>query len=231
MQKTIESIKNQTFTNFEVWILDANSPLETQNYLNNLEKPFFYQSSNDNGIYDAMNKGITLSKGKWLYFLGTEDVFFNDTVLEYIFNDLSLEKETIVAGKIVYQGKKKPFIHSKNKMVKEVSWSNSMWIRNGLHHQGTFYKKALFKNKKYDLKYKILSDYWFNLYLFKNKVKCKIIDIIIAKCNSDGVSKSGSWSIYQEEINLKKSLSSLFFKPFFYIVAVLKYISRKIIND
>ena len=151
IRDTIESVKSQTYKNIEYIIVDGKSIDNTLGIVNEYHETVDKViCEKDSGIYDAMNKGITLSKGKWLYFLGTEDVFFNDTVLEYIFNDLSLEKETIVAGKIVYQGKKKPFIHSKNKMVKEVSWSNSMWIRNGLHHQGTLYKKALFKNKKND---------------------------------------------------------------------------------
>ena len=116
-------------------------------------------------------------------------------------------------------------------MIKTPFWSFSMWIRNGLHHQGTFYKKTLFKDKKYPLKYRTLSDYWLNLYLYKNKIPCKIIETIIAKCNSDGVSKTGSWSIYKEEVDLKTSLSSVFFSPFFYIIAYMKFLSRKTIND
>jgi putative colanic acid biosynthesis glycosyltransferase len=106
-----------------------------------------------------------------------------------------------------------------------------MWIRNGLHHQGTFYRKVLFTNKKYDLKYKTLSDYWFNLHVYKTKESCNLIDVIISKCNSEGVSKSGDWSLYQEEVYLKTALSSAFFSPFFYIIAFMKFVSRKIIND
>ena len=45
------SIKNQIFKDFEVWIMDGNSSIETQNYLNKLEAPFFYHSQKDKGIY------------------------------------------------------------------------------------------------------------------------------------------------------------------------------------
>ena len=211
--------------------MDGGSAIETQDYLNNLEKPFFYQSRVDKGIYDAMNKGVSLSKGDWFYFLGVDDVFYNDTILDEFAKHSSIGNESIIAGKIMYEGDTKPFIHSKNKMVKDIFWSHSMWIRNGLHHQGTFYKRELFAKRKYSLKFNTLSDYWFNLCLFKQKKKCKIIDLIIAKCNSDGVSKSGNWSIYKEEINLKVDLSSSILKPFFYIIASLKFLSRKIVND
>ena len=80
LQESIKSIKNQTFKDFEVWIIDGGSSLETQNYLNLLEKPFFYQSRLDKGVYDAMNNGVELAKGKWLYFLGSGDVLHNKNI-------------------------------------------------------------------------------------------------------------------------------------------------------
>jgi glycosyltransferase involved in cell wall biosynthesis len=231
LQKSIESIQLQSFKDFEVWVIDGDSSAETQDYLRSLKAPFFYQTAKDTGIYDAMNKGVFLSKGEWLYFLGTGDVFYNKNVLNQVFENSLHENIGLIAGKIIYEGETKPFIYSKEKMVKNVSWSSFMWIRNGLHHQGTFYRNTLFTNSKYCLKYKILSDYWFNLYLYKNKETCTLIDVLIAECNSDGVSKSGRWSIYQEEVQLKTDLSSPFFRPFFYSIAVVKFLSRKMVND
>lgn len=231
MQKTIISIKAQTFSNLEVWIIDGYSSKDTQEYLTNLEAPFFYQSEKDNGIYDAMNKGISLSKGEWLYFLGAGDKLYNELVLKDCFSKLVSDSINLIAGNIVYKGNSKPFVYSKNKMTKKPSWSNAMWIRNGLHHQGTFYRKSLFENALYDLKYKILSDYWLNLYLYKEDEMCEIMGMTIAECNSDGVSKSGSWSLYKEEVDFKTDLTSLFLKPIFYIIAFTKFLSRKIVND
>ena len=229
--KTVESIQKQSFKNFEVWIMDGGSSLETQNYLGNLEKPFYYQSRVDKGIYDAMNKGISLAKGEWLYFLGSGDVFFDDTVLSSIFEDKASISEDIIAGKVVYEGAISAFVYNAKKKVKEADWSRFMWIRNGLHHQSTFYKKELFDSLIYQLKYPVLADYWLNLYLYKKGFTCKIINNVVAKCNSDGVSKSGDWSIYQEEIQLKIDLSSLTFKPFCYTIAKIKYLFRKSLNE
>lgn len=231
LQKTIESIQFQVFTNYEVWIIDGNSSQETQHYLHSLKPPFQFISEKDTGIYDAMNKGISLSKGEWIYFLGSGDVLFNKYVLTTIFENIENEIATIVAGKILYEGNTQPFIYSKNKLLKSPSWSFLMWIRNGLHHQGTFYRKELFKDQLYDLRYKILSDYHFNLSLYLKSEKCKISKVVISKCNSEGVSKSGNWSIYQEEINLKTSLSFRCFYPIFYGIALTKFILRKIVEN
>jgi len=76
-----------------------------------------------------------------------------------------------------------------------------------------------------------LSDYWFHIYLYKKKIPCEILDLLITTCNSDGVSKKGQWKIYQEEISLKTNLSSVYLAPVFYILSLIKYVLRKIINE
>jgi putative colanic acid biosynthesis glycosyltransferase len=178
-----------------------------------------------------MNKGIIRSTGTWLYFLGSGDLLENNTVLESIFTISYADAISLISGKIIYEGKTIPFIYKKSKITKTPSWNLSMWIRNGLHHQGTFYKKELFKEAKYSLKYPIFADYWFHILLYKNNFKCIISNVLIAQCNSDGVSKVGDWSSYKEEIKLKTAISSILLFPFFYILAAVKYFSRQIIND
>lgn len=177
-----------------------------------------------------MNKGIKLAKGSWLYFLGSDDVLNNTIVLNAIFSTKIPENISLIAGKIIYDGNGKPFIYSKNKNIKTPSWSFSIWLRNCLHHQGTFYKKDVFLKNNYSLKYVILSDYWFNILLFKRKTKCYLLDLVIAKCNPNGVSKSGNWKTYKEEVAIKVNNSSLFFVPLFYTIVFVKIVLRKFVN-
>jgi glycosyltransferase involved in cell wall biosynthesis len=229
--RTVNSLQKQCYKNVEIWIIDGESKDGSINFLRELDEHFNFISEKDNGLYDAMNKGISLSKGKWLYFLGSGDILLNENVLEEVFKNPIKEDEFIIAGKVLYSGNTKPFIYSKNKLEKKPSWSFAIWLRNGLHHQGTFYRKDVFLENKYNLKYKTLSDYWFNLFLFNKKMKCKILDITISECNSDGVSKLGGWKLYKEEVNLKTNQSSILFSPIFYTISIIKYLLRKIIND
>ncbi|MBT7135606.1 MAG: glycosyltransferase [Polaribacter sp.] len=226
---TIQSIQNQTLKDFEVWIIDGNSSEQTQEYLKTQLPPFYFLSEKDDGIYDAMNKGILKSKGEWLFFLGSGDVFSNDAVLANVFSSIN-KGYSLVSGKIIYSGNTRPFIYSKRKTLKKPTWSSAMWLKNGLHHQGTFYRRKLFLETTYNLTYKILSDYWFHVYLYKKKIPCQIVDLLITNCNSDGVSKKGQWKIYQEEISLKTDLSSVYLAPLFYILSIIKYSLRKMIN-
>ncbi len=212
-------------------IIDGDSNAETLSYLKELKFPFHFFSKKDKGIYDAMNKGVALSKGEWLYFLGSGDKLYDNAVLKSVFSKSISKKFSLIAGSVIYEGNTKPFIYSKKKFIKNPSWSFLIWLRNGLHHQGTFYRKELFLKNNYNLDYKILSDYWFNIMLFKKNKKCYITKSIISKCNSDGVSKTGSWENYKEEINLKVNHSSFLLFPLFYSLSILKKGLRKIINE
>lgn len=228
LQKSIESIQKQLFTNYEVWIVDGKSEEKTLVYLSTLQFPFQFISEKDNGIYDAMNKGIQLAKGEWLYFLGSGDVLYDNNVLNNIFSIKTYHNHKILSGKVLYEGENSPFIYNKNKREKEPSWSFLMWIRNGLHHQGTFYNKEIFEQNLYDANYKVFSDYWLNLLLFKKELSCKMLSYRIAICDSNGLSKKGDWKNYKEEIGLKREFSSVFVQPFFYLVSIVKFTFSKL---
>jgi hypothetical protein len=175
-----------------------------------------------------MNKGILRSKGDWICFLGSGDKLSSITILNDIFESSISKKFDMISGKILYQGDTNPFIYNKNKRLKTPSWSFLMWLRNGLHHQGTFYKKELFLKQMYRLEYPVLSDYWFHLFLYKQQKKCYLTSNLIAICNSDGVSKKGSWTLYKEELELKINSSSMLFLPIFYSIIIMKYLMQKL---
>ncbi|MCF6347550.1 MAG: glycosyltransferase [Flavobacteriaceae bacterium] len=222
------SIQDQSFKNFEVWIIDGGSSDNTVKFLQSLKDPFHWISEPDKGVYDAMNKGIALSKGQWLYFLGADDSLFNPTTLSSIFSKPIPHEKQMIIGRIKYDLKTNDNVYTHNNEGLIVSsWSKKLWIKNALHHQAVFYKKILFSNLKYDLKYHILADHALNLQLYKKKVDAKIIDTIISICGTDGQSKKYHWKMYKEEIDLKVAVSSYFFKPIFVIIGYIKYLLKK----
>ena len=192
-----------------------------------LEKPFHFISEKVNGIYDAMNKGISLSKGKWLYFLGADDTLKNSTVLEEVSKKLQSDVD-VVSGKIQYQFSDSDSRQiQKNNGIFSSKWSTQIWIKNILHHQATFYQRNVFLNNQYNTNYQVLADYEFNLKMFKNKKKVKIISNNIAYCSSKGISKKYRWSMYKEEILFKTKATSIFLWPLFFMISLSKYISKK----
>lgn len=182
LRRCLDSIIRQNFTDFEVLIMDALSSDNTLKIARNYRDPRIkIYSEKDTGIYDAMNKGIKVSNGKWLYFLGSDDYLYNDSVLSSIHTHIENMTPDVIYGNVVspifsgkYNGK-----YDYAKIYKE-----------NICHQAIFFKKQLFdKIGPFNLKYKILADYDHNLKWFLNK-KTKIVYIpdVIANYDSKGIS-------------------------------------------
>jgi len=215
----IDSIKKQTFLDYEVWIIDGDSTDGTKDFLQTLQAPFFWKSEKDTGIYNAMNKGVSFAKGDWLYFLGADDQLVKPSTLQEIF-DLNIPKNTMLLfGKVI--------IDPKKNRIKSPSWNFSMWIRNGVHHQGTFYKKELFIHHSYDETYQILADYNLNLQLYQERKKYFLIDTTVAICSKEGISSQIKWKMYQEEQQLKTAKTAFILAPVFQLLIICKYLIKK----
>lgn len=193
-----------------------------------LAPPFFYISEEDEGIYDAMNKGIGRSKGIWLYFLGADDKLCSSNTLEKVSSELD-DNFTIVSGAIQYDfDTNDSYFVKKQKGLFVSKWSSKLWVKNTVHHQATFYNKKVFKEGVYNTTYKILADYAFNLLLYVKKMRVKNIDTTVALCKTGGTSKNYTWKLYKEEIHFKTALSSKLLQPLFFKIAFLKFVLKKI---
>jgi glycosyltransferase involved in cell wall biosynthesis len=142
-------------------------------------------SEKDSGIYDAMNKGIDASKGKWLYFLGSDDYLFHDNVLRLIYKQVYNKDLDVIYGNILnplYDGKY------------DGTFSYAKILKKNICHQAIFFRKSLFEQTGYfNLKYKILADYDHNLKWFlSKKYKIEYIDEIIAYFSADGYSTTSN---------------------------------------
>lgn len=209
-----------------MWIVDGDSTDGTKDFLKTLNSPFKFISEKDDGIYEAMNKGVSRSKGNWLFFMGDDDCLFSNEVLQIIGEQLH-DYLDILSGKIQYRTKDLDSQYiKKNHGVFISTWSNRLWIKNTVHHQSTFYNKSLFESNKFNTSYKVLADYDFNLKVFKSKPIIKTIDVFVSSCGTNGLSKKFTWRLYKEEIDLKTKASSIIFKPLFFVLGFFKYILK-----
>ncbi len=82
LERTLKSVAGQSYTDYEHYVVDGNSTDGTVELLKNFENPRLkFVSEPDSGIYDAMNKGMSLTSGKYLIFLNAGDTFHNSEVL------------------------------------------------------------------------------------------------------------------------------------------------------
>jgi glycosyltransferase involved in cell wall biosynthesis len=178
----INSVINQPYLNFELIIIDGNSNDNTVKIIEEYGAAIsYFISEPDNGIYDAMNKGIKAAKGDWLFFLGADDTL-NKHVLQQIFEEKTIDPAIqLVYGKINILGTNK---------TQGVATNYINLIENNIPHQAIFYHKTIFSTiTGYNVQYKILADYYLNLKIFEQGLfKTTFVDTAIVTFNSKGLS-------------------------------------------
>jgi glycosyltransferase involved in cell wall biosynthesis len=184
---SLESILNQTYRNYEVLVIDGRSIDRTMEIVmaySSRISSLKWISETDNGIYDAMNKGVGLARGEWLYFLGSDDTLYDSHVLENIFT-IPLPKDTIL---IYGRAHIIP-----DDFITSINFSFERLMKYNICHQAIFYSRNVFKARQYNIQYKVLSDWDFNLTLFANypakSIRC--YDVIVCTYSNKG--KSASW--------------------------------------
>lgn len=192
IQKTIESVLIQDFTDFEYIIIDGNSNDETLNIIKSFEElfakkniSFKYISEKDKGIYDAWNKGLDVAEGKWISFLGSDDTYIPGALKLY---DQEINKN---AKSINYISSKIELIEEKGTVL-QVIGKPFVWkkiVRNmDIAQVGSFHKRELFKSVgKFSTEYKIVGDLDFYIRC-RNHIQPAYFNQVTAKMQNGGVS-------------------------------------------
>ena len=195
LKKTIDSIINQTYKEFEYIVIDGNSNDGSKEVIKMREaKITYWISESDTGIYNAMNKGITKANGKYLLFLNSGDYFTDNTVLQNVVKQLN--DEDIVYGDMIID---------RNGILEKASSDSPLlfeeMIRGTLWHPVSFIKKELFnKYGLYNEAYKIISDYDFFLKtIYVYKASTKHIPVYVSVFNTDGIGSSTKHHALQQK--------------------------------
>ncbi len=217
IEDTIQSVVNQSFEDYEYIIVDGASTDRTKEIIESyLDKIAQYISEPDKGIYDAMNKGLELAKGDWIYFLGADDVLFSKNTLQNIF-DKEPKNADVIYGDVLF---KQSNIRYDGEFDAEKLRSKSPC------HQAVFYRKELYDiYGKFEIKYKTTADYVLHVKTFCGGAVWQYINEIVALYNETGASYSQKDTNYLHdsfEIRLsgfagrvsKKSLARIFLSSF-----------------
>lgn len=204
LEKTCQSVVNQTWQDFEWIVVDGGSNDETQKiwdkYKHRIDK---FVSEPDNGIYDAMNKGINLANGKFLNFLNAGDYYFYNDVLKDVFENKTYSSEVLYGNVCILRRD----IFSNYIMCMPENLTKEFLYFSTLGHQATFISKVLFeKYGLYDDKLAIASDYKKWLEFLNNKVKFQYLPYTIINFNLEGISCSEKTRhiSYKERIKIIK---------------------------
>lgn len=216
LKKTVQNILDLEYTEFEHIIIDGGSGIETETFLkkcNNLYNKkrinFKWISEPDEGIYDAMNKGISMANGEWLNFMNAGDIFESETVLDKVIPYLKNNK-TIVYG-------------NKQQNHKIINSLPLKYLKVGIImacHQSMFFNKYLLgKELFYDTQYKIYADYELvNRIYKKDPLLVAHMDIEVSIFQGGGISESISYQKRKDKFKIVYKTYGVFgiFRTYFF---------------
>ncbi|WP_316846608.1 glycosyltransferase family 2 protein [Pedobacter psychrodurus] len=184
LEKTIESVINQTHNDIEYLIIDGGSNDGSVEIIKQYaEKINYYVSEKDGGIYNAMNKGINKATGDYFLFINSGDSLIDSNILTEIMSENRVE-DLIYGNLLLFDAEKQWTWNLPDKLTFRDFYNST------IPHPGTFIKRELFnKVGLYDETLKIVSDWkFFLLALTKYSASYVHINKIITKYSYDGIS-------------------------------------------
>lgn len=202
IEKTIQSVLEQTYPDIEYIIVDGKSKDNTMEIVNKYSSKFIGRmkivSEPDKGIYDAMNKGINLATGEIIGIINSDDWYECDAVEKIV---KAYKKEN---GKYqVIYGALKSWEEDK---LRTIYWNSIEFIgKSMIAHPATFVTKATYeKFGAFSMEYKICSDYDLMLRLAgKKEIKFIALMEVLANFAAGGASAGIGCSIETNEIKYK----------------------------
>lgn len=220
LEKTLNSIANQTYKDYEIILKDGGS---TDGSLENLQVKGYFDDKNyiriqqkkDKSIYDGMNQALSHVNGRYVQFLNCGDYFYSDTVLDEVAKFIECEwkkcihtvmgdnlagvsdelikefaGEAVKISPAIYYGNQ--YNQVQNTVIYSAPQINDFTCyRNVPCHQVCFYDYRLFEKRGYDLKYKVRADYEHFLYsIYEENAKGVSMSIIVASYEGGGFSET-----------------------------------------
>ncbi len=184
LHTTLESLSGQTYDDFECLVMDGGSTDATVDVVRKYQShipALRYFSEKDAGIYDAMNKGVTLSQGEYILFLGAGDSLHNNSVLEMVSKYLKTKDVDILYGNILL-----PL----NQLSKHPEKLTNGYFRSGkmICHQSIFSKKSILIDYPFSLSYTYGSDRDWLIHCLKSHKTFAYIPETIANYDTKGIS-------------------------------------------
>lgn len=224
IERTINSVLTQTYDDLEYLIIDGNSQDGTLEILNHYKEQFSqkgisysYISEPDQGIYDAINKGIKMATGGWVSIINSDD-WLEENTLSTEFAIHLQDDVDLLYGFV-------KFYRNGIATSQEVIFESELPWRT-MHHQGIIYRKELHDcYGYYSLVNRVCSDYLFLASCFINKARFKFINKLIAHFSHGGSHTQLAYHAGVEEATIKLKFG--FITKVEYYKKLIKAFSRK----
>ncbi|MDE7019132.1 MAG: glycosyltransferase [Lachnospiraceae bacterium] len=172
IEATIQSVLAQTYQDIEYLIIDGMSNDGTINIINKYvnDKRIRFFSEKDNGIYNAMNKALGICTGKYIIYMNSGDVFYDDKVLEDMVPNFQYD---LVYGNALIKTRLGDKLETYQGKWKMIYW---LFIGRMMSHQSLFVKTDIMHLYQFNECFQIRADYDFIIRALKDKRSLKYID-------------------------------------------------------
>lgn len=201
--KTIESVINQSYTDYEYIIIDGGSNDGSAEVIKEYsDRITYWASERDNGVYNAMNKGIAQAKGTYINFMNSGDTFYTHNTLEKV--STHMDESDFVVGKDYNQDPDTGEVFTTILPTRISMAALYMWT---LPHQSAFIRRALFNESPYDETLHIVADWKFYLdkIVYEGKT-VQLLDMIICNREQEGMSISQASKTVEERHRVLSTL-------------------------
>lgn len=217
LMKTLQSLNLQESDDFEWIIIDGSEfpILDSHNHEAIPRKSFFYTNEPDNGIYEAMNRGLYLAKGQYLLFLNAGDIFYGPMSVSVFIDFLSsliFNPDLVFMGSVsIFNGRRCLRLPSKR--------IRNMKYRMPSSHQSILYRNAFICANRldYDNTFRICGDFDHYLRCISHHPHIAFLDSILSVFDTEGISSRRPQQLFIES-------SSLLFKTYSMLPAVVNSI-------
>jgi glycosyltransferase involved in cell wall biosynthesis len=225
IESAIKSVLTQSYQNIEYIIVDGNSNDNTLEIIKQYDEQIdYWLSEKDNGIYDAMNKGISLCTGDYIGILNADDYYALDTcddIKKAIINNSEID---IFHGNVQH-------ISLKGESLFLARPKHESMLKSGmvLRHPSCFVSRQWYESQGgYDVNLKIASDYKFLYSSYRNGARFKKLNLCTTFMREGGVSDLQAKQGWKEVIQVAKSLGDSSVQVYYYsIIRHIKYFINK----
>ncbi|WP_320997424.1 glycosyltransferase family 2 protein [Bacteroides nordii] len=240
IERTLQSILNQQFDDYEYIIQDGCSSDNTVGIAKSYEKKFNGRlriySEKDKGIYDAMNRGIQKAKGDYVWLVNSDD-YITGSALQDLYNfckSIEFKKCIISARMNIVDANSGSVISSPPGSSFEIYEKACKKLKMGICHPATVVPKVIYDTLGlYDDRYYISADVDFCLRTFENNVSVVFPDIILTNMTNGGISNQFPFKKNMHDCLLraakfcKSPISKLEFISYYFVrLVALKTISK-----
>ncbi len=236
IKDTFDSVLNQTYKNIEYIVIDGNSKDNTVSIIKEYE-PLFegrmkWLSEPDNGLYDAMNKGIRMAKGDIIGIINSDDLFCDNDAIKIVVDEFLNKKEiNAVYADLYYVSQ-----DNTDKIIRKWKSGVQKSFKTGWHpaHPTLYIKREIYEKFGYfDLSFKLAADFELMLrYFDKFKIKASYLQRSFVKMRLGGTTNKSIKNILKQNIECIRAFKkneikvNAFVYPIFRLIPKIKQFTK-----